>query len=38
MIYNAYLAFKHRPRLSVWGKIVVWCAIICPCSTGKLRR
>lgn len=28
MIYNAYLAFKHRPRLSVWGKIVVWWVIV----------
>lgn len=28
MIYNAYLAFKYRPRLSVWGKIVAWWVVV----------
>lgn len=28
MIYNAWLAFKYRPRLSVWGKIVVWWVVV----------
>lgn len=28
MIYNMWLAFKYRPRLSVWGKIVVWWVIV----------
>lgn len=31
MIYNAYLAFKYRPRLTVWGKMVVaWVVISLP--------
>ena len=31
MIYNAYLAFKYRPRLTVWGKIVAgWVVVSLP--------
>lgn len=31
MIYNAWLLFKYRPRLSVWGKIVAgWLSISFP--------
>lgn len=27
-MYNAWLSFKYRPRLTVWGKLVAWWLVV----------